>query len=135
MARLKEIYRKEIAPKLKEELKLANVMEVPRVTKITLNMGLGEAIGDKKVIEHAVADMEKITGQKIPVIEKSRRPGDPPRLVASAEKARRELAWTPKYPKLDDIIRIKRYLGRPKDRESLLQLEAIKRLREQEGLR
>ena len=64
MARLKEIYRKEIAPKLKEELKLSNVMEVPRVTKITLNMGLGEAIGDKKIIEHAVADLEKITGQK-----------------------------------------------------------------------
>ena len=59
MARLQEIYRKEIAPKLKEELKLGNVMEVPRVTKITLNMGLGEAIGDKKVIEHAVADLEK----------------------------------------------------------------------------
>ncbi|MCF5200511.1 50S ribosomal protein L5 [Pseudomonas syringae] len=67
MARLKEIYRKEIAPKLKEELKLSNVMEVPRVTKITLNMGLGEAIGDKKVIEHAVADLEKITGQKVVV--------------------------------------------------------------------
>src|SRR5471030_1659063 len=67
MARLKEIYRKEIAPKLKEELKLANVMEVPRITKITLNMGLGEAIGDKKVIEHAVADLEKITGQKVVV--------------------------------------------------------------------
>jgi large subunit ribosomal protein L5 len=65
MARLKEIYRKEIAPKLKEELKLSNVMEVPRITKITLNMGLGEAIGDKKVIEHAVADLEKITGQKV----------------------------------------------------------------------
>lgn len=47
MARLKEIYWKEIAPKLKEELKLSNVMEVPRVTKITLNMGLGEAVGDK----------------------------------------------------------------------------------------
>ena len=67
MARLQEIYRKEIAPKLKEELKLGNVMEVPRVTKITLNMGLGEAIGDKKVIEHAVADLEKITGQKVVV--------------------------------------------------------------------
>ena len=61
MARLKEIYRKEIAPKLKEELKLANVMEVPRITKITLNMGLGEAIGDKKVIENAVADLEITT--------------------------------------------------------------------------
>ena len=66
MARLKEIYRKELAPKLKEELKLGNVMEVPRVTKITLNMGIGEAIGDKKIIEHAVADIEKITGQKAP---------------------------------------------------------------------
>lgn len=54
MARLKEIYRNEIAPKLKEELKLSNVIEVPRVTKITLNMGLGEAIGDKKVIEHVL---------------------------------------------------------------------------------
>ena len=48
MARLKEIYRKEITPRLKEELRLSNVMEVPSVTKITLNMGLGEAIGDKK---------------------------------------------------------------------------------------
>ena len=57
MARLKEIYRNEIAPKLQEDLKLANVMEIPRITKITLNMGLGEAIGDKKVIEHAVADL------------------------------------------------------------------------------
>jgi LSU ribosomal protein L5P len=72
MARLKEIYRNEIAPKLKEELKLSNVMEVPRVTKITLNMGLGEAIGDKKVIEHAVADLEKITGQK-PVVTFARK--------------------------------------------------------------
>ena len=67
MARLKEVYRKQIAPKLKEELQLGNVMEVPRITKITLNMGLGEAIGDKKVIENAVADLEKITGQKVVV--------------------------------------------------------------------
>ena len=67
MARLKEVYRKEIAPKRKEELKRANAMEVPRITKITLNMGLGEAIGDKKIIEHAVADLEKITGQKVVV--------------------------------------------------------------------
>lgn len=72
MARLKEIYRNEIAPKLKEDLKLANVMEVPRITKITLNMGLGEAIGDKKVIENAVADLEKITGQK-PVVTYARK--------------------------------------------------------------
>jgi large subunit ribosomal protein L5 len=72
MARLKELYRKEIAPKLKQELQLANVMEVPRVTKITLNMGLGEAVGDKKVIESAVADLEKIAGQK-PVVTYARK--------------------------------------------------------------
>ncbi|WP_185235648.1 50S ribosomal protein L5 [Teredinibacter franksiae] len=72
MARLKEIYRDEIAPKLKEELGLGNVMEIPRITKITLNMGVGEAIGDKKVLEHAVADLEKIAGQKV-VVTKARR--------------------------------------------------------------
>ena len=64
MATLKEKYRGEIAPRLKEELQLANVMEVPRITKITLNMGVGEAVGDKKVMESAVSDMEKIAGQK-----------------------------------------------------------------------
>lgn len=67
MARLKELYSKELAPKLKEELGLANVMEVPRITKITLNMGVGEAIGDKKVLENAVNDLVKITGQKVVV--------------------------------------------------------------------
>ncbi len=72
MARLKKIYRDELTPKLKEELQLANVMEVPRVTKITLNMGLGEAVTDKKIIEHAVADLEKITGQK-PVVTYARK--------------------------------------------------------------
>jgi large subunit ribosomal protein L5 len=59
MTALKEKYRSEIVPKLKEELGLDNVMAVPRITKITLNMGVGEAVGDKKVLEHAVADMEK----------------------------------------------------------------------------
>ena len=72
MATLKDKYRSEIAPKLKEELGLTNVMEVPRVTKITLNMGVGEAVGDKKVLENAVADMQKIAGQK-PVVTKSRK--------------------------------------------------------------
>lgn len=72
MARLKEVYAKEIAPKLKEELGLANVMEVPRITKITLNMGVGEALGDKKILEHAVSDLEKISGQKV-VVTKARR--------------------------------------------------------------
>jgi large subunit ribosomal protein L5 len=72
MARLKELYATEIALKLKEELGLANVMEVPRITKITLNMGLGEALGDKKILENAVGDLEKITGQKV-VITKARK--------------------------------------------------------------
>ena len=72
MTTLKEKYRTEIVPKLKEELGLENVMEVPRVTKITLNMGVGEAVGDKKVLENAVADMQKIAGQK-PVVTKSRK--------------------------------------------------------------
>lgn len=72
MARLKELYTKEIAPKLKSELGLANVMEVPRITKITLNMGVGEAVGDKKVLENAVNDLIKIAGQKA-VVTKSRK--------------------------------------------------------------
>jgi len=72
MARLKEVYKKEISPKLKEELGLANVMEVPKITKITLNMGVGEALGDKKALESAVADMALIAGQK-PVITKARK--------------------------------------------------------------
>lgn len=72
MATLKEKYRNEIAPALKEELGLTNVMAVPRITKITLNMGVGEAVGDKKVLENAVSDMTKIAGQK-PVVTKSRK--------------------------------------------------------------
>ncbi len=72
MATLKDKYKSELAPQLKETLGLANVMEVPRITKITLNMGVGEALGDKKVLEAAVADMEKISGQK-PVITKARK--------------------------------------------------------------
>ena len=72
MARLKEVYTKEIAPKLKDELGLANVMEVPKITKITLNMGVGEALGDKKALENAVADMALIAGQR-PVVTKARK--------------------------------------------------------------
>ncbi|AQQ68758.1 50S ribosomal protein L5 [Microbulbifer agarilyticus] len=72
MARLKELYTKELASKLKEELGLENVMSVPRITKITVNMGVGEAIGDKKVLEHAVNDMTAITGQK-PIVTKARK--------------------------------------------------------------
>ncbi len=72
MATLQDKYKSEIAPQLKEELGLDNVMEVPRITKITLNMGVGEALGDKKVLEAAVADMERISGQK-PVVTKARK--------------------------------------------------------------
>lgn len=72
MSNFKDLYKKEIAPKLKEELGLANVMEVPRITKITLNMGVGEALGDKKVLENAVRDMEAISGQKV-VVAKARK--------------------------------------------------------------
>ncbi len=72
MANLKEVYKSEIAPKLQKELGVANVMEIPRITKITLNMGVGEAVGDKKVLEHAVRDLEAITGQKV-VVTKARK--------------------------------------------------------------
>ena len=72
MARLQEIYKKEIAPKLKEELGVGSVMQVPKITKITVNMGVGEALADKKVLENAVRDLEQITGQKA-VITKARK--------------------------------------------------------------
>jgi large subunit ribosomal protein L5 len=72
MARLKEVYKKELVPKLKQELGLANVMEVPRITKITLNMGVGEAIGDKKALENAVSDLTLISAQK-PIINNARK--------------------------------------------------------------
>ncbi|POP52959.1 50S ribosomal protein L5 [Zhongshania marina] len=72
MARLGELYQNELRAKLIEELSLANPMEVPRITKITLNMGVGEAAGDKKVLEAALSDLEKIAGQK-PVVTKARK--------------------------------------------------------------
>ncbi|MEM7082927.1 MAG: 50S ribosomal protein L5 [Pseudomonadota bacterium] len=64
MSRLQTYYKETVVPKLKEELGLDNIMEVPRITKITLNMGVGEAVADKKVMEHAMNDMAKISGQK-----------------------------------------------------------------------
>lgn len=72
MARLQSIYREKIVPELTAKFGYKSVMEVPRLTKITLNMGLSEAVADKKVIEHAVGDMTKIAGQK-PVITKARK--------------------------------------------------------------
>ena len=62
--RLQEYYRKEVVPQLMKQLQLKNPMAVPRITKITLNMGVGEALSDRKVLESAMADLAKITGQK-----------------------------------------------------------------------
>src|SRR5438045_2587164 len=72
MARLKEIYNKEVVPALTQQFGYKSVMEVPRVSKVVLNMGVGEAVGDKKLLENAAADMQKIAGQK-PVITKARK--------------------------------------------------------------
>ena len=72
MARLKKVYREKIVPELFKGLQYKNVMQVPRVQKITLNMGVGEAVADKKQIENAVRDMVAIAGQK-PVVTKARK--------------------------------------------------------------
>lgn len=72
MSRLKELYQNEVATKLQDEFGYKNVMEVPRITKVTLNMGIGEATSDKKLIENALADLEKLSGQK-PIVTKARK--------------------------------------------------------------
>lgn len=64
MARLREYYQDTVTKQLQEQFGYKNVMEIPQITKISLNMGLGEAVSDKKVLEHAMDDMAKITGQK-----------------------------------------------------------------------
>ena len=72
MSRLENLYKEEVVAKLIEEFGYKNVMEVPRITKITLNMGVGEALGDKKLMDSAVADMEAIAGQKA-IVTKARK--------------------------------------------------------------
>ena len=72
MARLQQLYKDEIAGKLKEKFGFKSAMEVPKITKITVNMGVGEAVGDKKIMDFAVDDMTKITGQK-PVVTNARK--------------------------------------------------------------
>jgi large subunit ribosomal protein L5 len=72
MARLREVYKKEIVPALTKQFGYKSVMQVPRVSKVVLNMGVGEAVGDKKLLENAAADMQKISGQK-PVVTKARK--------------------------------------------------------------
>lgn len=64
MPRLKDVYKSDVVPALQKEFGYQNVMQIPRITKITLNMGVGEAVGDKKQLENAVADMERLSGQK-----------------------------------------------------------------------
>ena len=72
MSRLQELYQEKISKQLREQFGYKSVMEVPRITKITLNMGVSEAVADKKVIEHAVSDLTKISGQK-PVVTKTKK--------------------------------------------------------------
>ncbi len=72
MARLQQFYQDTVTKQLMERFAYANVMQIPRITKITINMGVGEAVGDKKIMDHAVADMTKISGQK-PIVNLSRK--------------------------------------------------------------
>jgi len=72
MSRLQQYYKETVVQELMDKFQFQSVMQVPRITKITLNMGVGEAIGDKKVLEFAAGDMEKISGQK-PIINKARK--------------------------------------------------------------
>lgn len=72
MARLEQVYREKMVPELKQKLELANVMQVPKIVKITVNMGVGEAVADKKIMDNAVGDLVKITGQK-PLVTKARK--------------------------------------------------------------
>ncbi len=72
MARLDQVYRETIVPQLQKKFAYKSIMQVPKITKITLNMGVGEAIGDKKIMEHALSDMQMIAGQK-PIVCKARK--------------------------------------------------------------
>jgi len=72
VARLKEVYKKEIVPALTKQFGYKSAMEVPRLTKIVLNMGVGEAVADKKILENAMGDMQKVSGQK-PVTTKAKK--------------------------------------------------------------
>lgn len=71
MTRLEKIYKEEVVPKMMERFGYKNIMQVPRLSKVTLNMGVGEAVGNKKVLDNAVDDMTKIAGQK-PIVTKAR---------------------------------------------------------------
>ena len=72
MARLQEYYKETVMPALQQQFGYKSAMEIPRISKIVLNMGVGEAVGDKKLLDNAVADMQKVAGQK-PVVTKSKK--------------------------------------------------------------
>jgi large subunit ribosomal protein L5 len=72
MSRLQDFYRDTVIPRLRQDLALTNPMQIPKITKITVNMGVGEAVADKKVIDNAAGDLAKITGQK-PLITRARK--------------------------------------------------------------
>jgi len=82
------------------DLAQAHILALQPGKKGFFNLGNGDGYSVRQVIETC----EKVSGTKIPAVEKPRRPGDPPRLVASAEKAIRELGWKPRYPKLEQIV-------------------------------
>ncbi|MDE2138273.1 MAG: 50S ribosomal protein L5 [Gammaproteobacteria bacterium] len=104
--RLQSFYREHVIPKLRSELKIDNVMQVPRIAKITINMGVGEAVADKKVMDAAVADLTAITGQK-PLVTKSRKAIASFKIRAGlAVGAKVTLRGTRMYEFLDRLISI-----------------------------
>ncbi len=106
MVRLQQYYRETVIPRLRADLKIDNVMQVPRIAKITINMGVGEAVADKKVMDAAVADLAKITGQK-PLITKSRKANASFKLRAGLPiGAKVTLRGTRMYEFLDRLISI-----------------------------
>jgi len=105
-ARLQNFYRETVVPRLRSDLKIENAMQVPRITKITINMGVGEAVADRKVMDAAVADLTKISGQK-PLITKSRKAIASFKLRAGlAVGAKVTLRGTRMYEFLDRLINI-----------------------------
>jgi large subunit ribosomal protein L5 len=105
-ARLQDFYRETVVPRLRSDLKIENAMQVPRITKITINIGVGEAVADRKVMDAAVADLTKISGQK-PLITKSRKAIASFKLRAGlAVGAKVTLRGTRMYEFLDRLINI-----------------------------
>jgi large subunit ribosomal protein L5 len=105
-ARLQDFYNETVVPRLRSELKIENAMQVPRITKITINMGVGEAVADRKVMDAAVTDLTKISGQK-PLVTKSRKAIASFKLRAGlAVGAKVTLRGTRMYEFLDRLINI-----------------------------